>query len=585
MDLPLPSVGRSELRKHPWNPREVLGIDPLSPRFICIGNDVISGTLSRCFWRLNEEDCREADGLLNNIREDYILGRPLQNHLYRLARRLLCPRHLQYQAAEMAKEWALRIQIRESGKGFKGGTVETLPSNVQVMKQELDRMKVQSALLAASYSDLQVKYTALKEMFESLQQDQIRLNYMYDSRPSMYPRESEMNLAEKLGPCLPDVLRLVRDLATAAPNRGRYAEALKSIDCALIDCEKQLSPPKMQKLKENDLGNDHSNDRELESSTTLGLEGSDDEIRPTRLISSSKSLEGLENSSISGFSVEELSVLTNKIVSIFANDERLQSLCSSALKTPSIDATQFKSNFRRFLMNFAKELGNEAQRANQKNIALVVRVCADEFAMIINNHFMSENSDYSECIEQWNLENADSVKLLMLSHYFRSNGTREAISPLHSEDEPDPWSLTADTAPATDADRCQFSGIRNSADDFSNNILSLTEVRQFIVQSKAFDILQQQLDQFVNSDHGVLMSSFASAISYAVDNNRVVQFTPWTMTTRPGFIDRIKGTIEKWIRNPVIWWPLRPPRTWCPSGYMRISWACVSSSRYNLIES
>lgn len=276
--------------------------------------------------------------------------------------------------------------------------------------------------------------------------------------------------------------------------------------------------------------------------------------------------------------VEELSILTQEIISIFADEETLQPIYSSAMKNPSIDATQFESSFRRFLISFAKDLGNEAREANQKNVALVIQICADDFAISISSQVNDEDIISSERIQRQKLDSADSVKLLMLSHYLSSNEARETRSPLISKNNSDSHCLPKDTDSATDVDRNRISGILNSAHDFSNVILPLTEVKQLVVQSKAFDTFRQQLDGFVHLDHDAVQNLFASAISYGVDNNRVVKFTPCTMIPHPGIVDQIKVTLEKWIRNPVIWWPLQPPRTWCLHGYTRISWACVSSS-------
>ena len=51
----------------------------------------------------------------------------------------------------------------------------------------------------------------------------------------------------------------------------------------------------------------------------------------------------------------------HEVISIFANDERLQPLYSSALKNTSIGATRFEDTFRRLLKRYAKDLDNEAQ--------------------------------------------------------------------------------------------------------------------------------------------------------------------------------------------------------------------------------
>ena len=192
-----------------------------------------------------------------------------------------------------------------------------------------------------------------------------------------------------------------------------------------------------------------------------------------------------------------------------------------------------------------------------------------------------EDIEYSKRIEQLKMHGSEPAKLMMLDRYLsgfaaRSKKTREMKSPLVPRDRSDARYLSKETASDSDVVNDQSSDSYKSADDFSNSLPSFTEVKQFMVQSNAFNSLRQHLDQFVHPDHEVPSNISASTVSYATDNNRVVKFTPWTMTTHPGFLDRIKNIIEKWIRNPIIWWPLQPTRARCPNGFTRISWSCVS---------
>lgn len=108
-----------------------------------------------------------------------------------------------------------------------------------------------------------------------------------------------------------------------------------------------------------------------------------------------------------------------------------------------------------------------------------------------------------------------------------------------------------------------------------NNLRSFTGVKRFVIRSNALNSLWRQLDRVMHPDHDVCSIIPASAVTYAMDNNRVVKFTPWTMVTHPGLIDRMKNILEKWIGNPIIWWPLQPPRARCANGHTRISWSCV----------
>ena len=392
-------------------------------------------------------------------------------------------------------------------------------------------MKNQLALIAVRYFSLREKHAAALYENETLRKDQIKLKDEHDSIITKLKEENE-----QIG------LRFSQ----------RLFEAEESLRHAKIDLIEQARFRKAQRVKKSVLSHEDF-----------------DTLKPEILVDERQIV--LSDSSC----VLGLSVLTRALISMFADDHSLQPLFSSALRNPGITITQFESNFCRFLKNFAKGWGEEVQGAEREDIALVIRVFADDLATALSSRFRDEDSHDLECIQQGILHRADSTKLLMLRHYFESYGARTTRSHLGLIGNPDLGGSPDHTNSATEVDRCQKSGFRDLSDGILQLVLSLTEVKQLIVQSKAFDTLRQQLDRFAHRDHGVPVDSFTSAVSYAVDNNRVVKFTPWTMTSRPGYADQIKRTLEKWVRSPVIWWPLQPPKTACPSGYIRISWACV----------
>lgn len=445
----------SDSRKHNWNPREVLGLDPLAANFACVGAAITKGG-SRCRWRLDGMTCATADDLLNEMATTYPIEEPVTHQLRRLASLLLCKEYHQYQADRMVREWVEKI------------------------------------------------------------------------------RQSRIVQPETLEP-----------------------------------------------------------------------EKSDDEMQTALSCPSSASPEAFDTSPISRCCIEEVSIFRNRIISILANDERLKPLYSSALNNPSIGAIQFESNFRRFLEQYAEDLCNEARGPHQKNVAHVFRIHAGDIAIGISSQIDGEDIKCSERIKRCMLEKANSVKLVLFSLYIWSKGTPTS----DSRDNRGPfilifviltffnfiimtlsihWMLSiiliasvigiticGATAYFVVKHYCNFYP-QYTADDFSNFASSRTQIKQFMIQSNAFNTFRQQLDQFVHLDHDAFSNTSAFAGSYAIDNKRVVKFTPWTKATHPGYIDRIKGTLEKRARSPVIWWPLQPTRTRCPNGYTRISWACVS---------
>lgn len=537
--------------KNYWDPREVLGIEPLSPDFTCIGKEVTKGG-SACISRLDKTVCNAAEDLLNEITETNVAERSMNHQLQRLASLVLCQDHHQYQAAEKAREWV--VKIREHGQELKENAVEVSSSDIQAMNTELGQMKTQLALIAIKYSNLREKHAAVVYENETLRQNQIRLKEQYDS--TIYKLEQESREREKH---IADALYMAKQSQTSG----------------LIDSINQpYLLPFVQKGEKSDLGD--------ENFATLKPGLFNDEMPTVSSYPSAGSSEESKHPPISQYSIKDLQILLQEIVSIFADDKELKPLCLQALRDPSIGVTRFKDNFRRFLVNFANNLGTEAQEAYEKNVALMVQVCADDLATGISSQFSDEDddddNDDSDRVLREELDRADSVKLLMLSHYLMSNEARETRNPLVSKDNPDLGYLSKDTHLAIEFDRCQGSDFDNSSSGFSDVLfLSLRNVKKFMVESEAFELLRRQLYRFVIVDHLVLVDSFTHTISYAVDKNRVVKFTPWTMTTEPGFSDRIKGTLAKWIGSPVIWWPLQAPRSRCPNGYMRISWACVSA--------
>lgn len=467
--------------------------------FTCISQVASTGG-SRCQRKLGRAACVAANNLLNNIAEMRIDGRPVPRQLYSVASLLLCQPDHQYQIVEKVEEWAVRI--REVGYACTENNTEAASSDVQAMEAELEETKSQYASLVLKYSDLEKKHAALEKDLENMRQDQISLKNAADAQAI------EANVNEKF----PEDLVSLEDLYNFEP------EILEDSTIFNLGCLKEI--PNVQ----------NPNRSRFSGSTVWSSR--DDEIpddeMPTALLNPSLSLRDTSsNSSSSRYSVEQLSILANKILLKFVIDERLRPLYFSALKNPRIGVRRFERNLRRFIEDFAKDLFREAQGPDQKIIAHVVHVCAGSLDL-----------------EYW----------------------------------------TDDTASDTELNRCQCQGMSKQVEDVSHAISFQKTAKRFISQSDAFDTLRRQLDRFVHVhlDDEVPTNPPSPTITYAIDNDRVVKFTPGTMTTHPGLIDRIKGTLEKWIRSPVIWWPLQPPRTWCPNGYTRISWACVSSPSKHL---
>ena len=152
-----------------------------------------------------------------------------------------------------------------------------------------------------------------------------------------------------------------------------------------------------------------------------------------------------------------------------------------------------------------------------------IRVCANDIAIAIRSQFDLEDIEYSKRIEQLKMHGSEPAKLMMLDRYLsgfaaRSKKTREMKSPLVPRDRSDARYLSKETASDSEVVNDQSSDSYKSADDFSNSFPSFTEVKQFMVQSNAFNSLRQHLDRFVHPDHEVPSNISASTVSYATDN-------------------------------------------------------------------
>lgn len=229
---------------------------------------------------------------------------------------------------------------------------------------------------------------------------------------------------------------------------------------------------------------------------------------------SSVGSEGLNHSLGSQSPLERLSALTDQILSIFSDDHRLQPLFISTLRNGSDSVMRFETH----------------------------QECDIPVSSFISPfHTLQQELEHQEC----------DVPV--------SPSTPTSDIP-QQKLEYQEYDVPVSPSPPT-SDTPQQELEHQECD---------VPVSSFI---SPFDTLQQELEP---QESSVSVSSFTFTVSYAMDNDRVVRFTPWTMTIRPGYIDRIKRILEKWVRNPVIWWPLQPPKSSCPYGYMRISWACVS---------
>ena len=159
----------------------------------------------------------------------------------------------------------------------------------------------------------------------------------------------------------------------------------------------------------------------------------------------------------SGYSATQIAIATKEVLSIFRDDGVLQSLYTSAIHG-SVGPRKFKNTFRRLLKEFSENLKDEAQDRLDFLAARLVALKARDIADFILERYQSGHAP--------TLDAADGEGHLPLEY-------------------PDQDSSDGDEQDETCVDETIF-------DD-------LTNVREFLIQSTAFKLLQINLQRFVFS--------------------------------------------------------------------------------------
>lgn len=176
------------------------------------------------------------------------------------------------------------------------------------------------------------------------------------------------------------------------------------------------------------------------------------------------------------------------------------------------------------LKRYANDLSNEAQGELQKNAALLVHALTNDITSTIRNRFGLGNIQITKRTELLKMHDFESADQVMLNRFLndiapRDKGKREKeskdtrnLSVL--KDGPVARCSSKDTASDPDLNCDQSSYNFNLRDNLSNSFLFVIQVKQFMVQSNAFNNFRQQLNHFVHS------------IIHDTDSSQVIKFTP-----------------------------------------------------------
>lgn len=180
--------------KKPWNPRKILGVDPMAESFTCVGVAPTRG-YARCGWRLEWADRVAGKVVLDEMSTGRTSEERRTEQLRDLARHLLCKQHHQYQVGQKVQEWTAKLaesagHIQEWNDMV--DEIQTLRSENGRLMKILQRVKEAQSLKAArdvkkirrfksfsatqmkELSNLQYKHATLETDFQSLQLDHAR---------------------------------------------------------------------------------------------------------------------------------------------------------------------------------------------------------------------------------------------------------------------------------------------------------------------------------------------------------------------------------------------------------------------------
>lgn len=159
-------------------------------------------------------------------------------------------------------------------------------------------------------------------------------------------------------------------------------------------------------------------------------------------------------SKASGYSALQIATATKELVSILQNDEVLQPLYTAAIRSEVIGPQRFANNFRRLLKKYSENLKDEALDRLDYLAARLVALKARHLAESILEKFLVDT-----------------------------------VAPKQTPKETDPDFESTRRHDSSDEEEEQV------ADE--SNFQDLIIARQFLVESKAFQILRSQLRQFV----------------------------------------------------------------------------------------
>lgn len=275
------------------------------------------------------------------------------------------------------------------------------------------------------------------------------------------------------------------------------------------------------------------------------------------------------SSNISNFFVTELTDL-------LCEDNVINTLLSVALNDKPIKEDKLQRNFRRILIQYGRNLKDEAESEEHLAAASFVRhhssllsrnICRRVASGLDDSQFRS----LEESVER--MEIPDEVDRFLRE---LGNTPEEAQMTPNSDEE-----------------------VEDDIDVLHPYYKSLTElscVKQFLVSGNAFTFLREGLHDFVNPSFQTRLMELID--EYGRPENKNDEFhsnddlhsliaelldtdprciVGWTDRDETSWNDLSKSKFESWTREKWDWWPFKRPLRRLRPGEVRLHWTCVSS--------
>ncbi|KAJ5737258.1 uncharacterized protein N7483_002383 [Penicillium malachiteum] len=391
----------------------------------------------------------------------------------------------------------------------------------------------------------------------------------------------------KLGADHPDTLTSMANLASTYRNQGRWNEA-EQLEVQVLETRRQT--PGLEDLHTLDFSSEAPIHNRY-----VGLVDSDSSIENDSVFSAPFSIPSTR--SLESARGEMNSLLIQEFANLLIEDGAMFSLLLIGVSKDSVGFERMRNNFRRLLKHFANNLKAEILNGSHQDLR---RFISSYSAMITREVFAMVPIDERPNIKPHDLETenritsvekrlADESKVESYLQSLHRSGaapqTSELIQVLDPDDEESDQDSVAEEA--------------GEDDPYEGNLQNLHQMKHFILESTAYQILHRRLGDFVepslnsrfrdlvirwsNPEH----KNHADAVRYKLRNlaTELQHVSPFGIQFERDeisspffrFMSHCQHLIERWTGEHWDWWPL--PRCLRPlaESETRLRWECIQT--------